>query len=146
MALCNESSWLPRNVEETRVHVFEEKHVDDGFYRCLLSESIDVYSEEKQPLSIPTEITTKHTNFILRNDLFDCNIDICTQEVPSISPYIAAHVRYPRYSQRTLISTISGTLSSMTSLRPIYSQSIFTHIRQTRAILPISLPWTNSGE
>ena len=75
-----------RKVEETRIHVFEHKQFDDGFCRCLLSEPIDVYSEARQLLSIPTDIASKHTGFLVRNDLYGCNIDICTPEVPKTQP------------------------------------------------------------
>jgi translation initiation factor eIF-2B subunit epsilon len=65
------------------VHVFERKHLDNGFYRCLLSEPLSPHTE-KQPLSIATDILSKHTDLLLRNDLYDCNIDICTPEVPML--------------------------------------------------------------
>jgi translation initiation factor eIF-2B subunit epsilon len=71
------------NVKEMRVHVFESQRSDNGFYRCLLSEPVSPHSE-KQSLSIATDILQKHTNLLLRNDLYDCNIDICTPEVPAL--------------------------------------------------------------
>jgi translation initiation factor eIF-2B subunit epsilon len=76
-----------RNAGESRVHLFEDRNLDIDFYRCLRSESIDAYAEEKHPLSIPTETLSKHSSFLLRNDLYDCNIDICTPEVSQSWPY-----------------------------------------------------------
>jgi len=57
---------------------------DYTFHRTLLSERLDPYPDRKRLVYLSKEIISKHTNFLLRNDLCDCNIEICTPEVPAL--------------------------------------------------------------
>jgi len=42
------------------------------------------YSDRKGLIHLSKEITSKNTDVLLRNDLCDCNIEICTPEVPAL--------------------------------------------------------------
>jgi hypothetical protein len=74
-----------RNLSRSRVHVVDETDcaITPGydFHRCLLSEYIAVQPDRRKYISLSKDITSKHTNVIFRNDLCDCNIEICTPEV-----------------------------------------------------------------
>jgi hypothetical protein len=65
--------------------VFDEdgisSHPEYEFHRCLVSEYMEVYPDRKRLLHLPKEITARHSNIIVRNDLYDCSIEICTPEV-----------------------------------------------------------------
>jgi translation initiation factor eIF-2B subunit epsilon len=54
------------------------------FHRCLLSERMETYPERTRYIHLSKEITAHHTNVLFRNDLYDCNIEVCTPEVPAL--------------------------------------------------------------
>ncbi|KAL2828989.1 nucleotide-diphospho-sugar transferase [Aspergillus cavernicola] len=58
--------------------------VDPTKDRCLHYEEIDHHSPESSRLNIDTEIITTHSELDIRQDLIDCNIDICTPDVLSL--------------------------------------------------------------
>ncbi|KAI9932753.1 hypothetical protein ASPWEDRAFT_202756 [Aspergillus wentii DTO 134E9] len=59
--------------------------VDPTKDRCLHYEEIDHHSTEHSPrLNIDTEIMLSHSELDIRQDLIDCNIDICTPDVLSL--------------------------------------------------------------
>src|SRR5271170_4895988 len=72
-------------MREARLHVLDESNTtastDYNFHRCLVSEHIDVHPDRTQFVQLSKEITSRHTNVIFRNDLYDCNIEICSPEV-----------------------------------------------------------------
>ncbi|KAL5333042.1 nucleotide-diphospho-sugar transferase [Aspergillus crustosus] len=58
--------------------------VDPTKDRCLHYEEIDHHSLESSRLTIDTEIITTSPEIDIRQDLIDCNIDICTPDVLSL--------------------------------------------------------------
>ena len=72
-------------MREARLHVLDESNAtasrDYNFHRCLVSEHIDVHPDSPQFVQLSKEITSRHTDVIFRNDLYDCNIEICSPEV-----------------------------------------------------------------
>jgi hypothetical protein len=76
---------LHRNLRDARLHVLDERDCiitsEYEFHRCLVSEHIEVYPERKRYIHLPKDIAVRHTNVLFRNDLYDCNIEICTPEV-----------------------------------------------------------------
>ncbi|PTU18157.1 hypothetical protein P175DRAFT_0560057 [Aspergillus ochraceoroseus IBT 24754] len=58
--------------------------VDPTKDRCLHYEEIDHYSPESSRLTIDTELLETHAEIDIRQDLIDCNIDICTPDVLSL--------------------------------------------------------------
>ncbi|KAL3479500.1 nucleotide-diphospho-sugar transferase [Aspergillus californicus] len=58
--------------------------VDPTKDRCLHYEEIDHHSPESSRLNIDTEIITENSEIDIRQDLIDCNIDICTPDVLSL--------------------------------------------------------------
>lgn len=59
--------------------------VDPTKDRCLHYEEIDHYDKSSPArLNIDTEILTSHAELDVRQDLIDCNIDICTPDVLSL--------------------------------------------------------------
>ena len=80
---------MVRNLRDARVHVFDEGNYSNSseyeFHQCLLSEHVEVFPDRKRVLHLSKDITSKHKNILLRNDLYDCGIEICTPEVHYIS-------------------------------------------------------------
>jgi translation initiation factor eIF-2B subunit epsilon len=74
-----------RDLREARLHVLDEENStlssQYDFHQCLLSEHVPVYPERKRVVQLSKDVTRHHTNVVFRNDLYDCNIDICTPEV-----------------------------------------------------------------
>ncbi|KAA8649789.1 translation initiation factor eIF2B catalytic subunit epsilon [Aspergillus tanneri] len=58
--------------------------VDPTKDRCLHYEEIDQYAPESSRLNIDTDIILSHQELDIRQDLIDCNIDICTPDVLSL--------------------------------------------------------------
>lgn len=58
--------------------------VDPTKDRCLHYEEIDHHSSESSRLNIDSEIILSHRELDVRQDLIDCNIDICTPDVLSL--------------------------------------------------------------
>lgn len=58
--------------------------VDPTKDRCLHYEEIDHHSSESSRLNIDSEIILTHRELDIRQDLIDCNIDICTPDVLSL--------------------------------------------------------------
>ncbi|KAL3491597.1 nucleotide-diphospho-sugar transferase [Aspergillus germanicus] len=58
--------------------------VDPTKDRCLHYEEIDHHSPESSRLNIDAEIITTFSEIDIRQDLIDCNIDICTPDVLSL--------------------------------------------------------------
>ncbi|KAL4955665.1 nucleotide-diphospho-sugar transferase [Aspergillus filifer] len=58
--------------------------VDPTKDRCLHYEEIDHHSPESSRLNIDPEIITTFSEIDIRQDLIDCNIDICTPDVLSL--------------------------------------------------------------
>lgn len=58
--------------------------VDPTKDRCLHYEEIDHHSEHSSRLNIDNEIILSHPELDIRQDLIDCNIDICTPDVLSL--------------------------------------------------------------
>ena len=58
--------------------------VDPTKDRCLHYEEIDHHSEQSSRLNIENEIILSHSELDIRQDLIDCNIDICTPDVLSL--------------------------------------------------------------
>ncbi|KAL5361351.1 nucleotide-diphospho-sugar transferase [Aspergillus floccosus] len=58
--------------------------VDPTKDRCLHYEEIDHHSSESSRLNIDAEIILSHAELDIRQDLIDCNIDICTPDVLSL--------------------------------------------------------------
>ncbi|KAB8079400.1 nucleotide-diphospho-sugar transferase [Aspergillus leporis] len=58
--------------------------VDPTKDRCLHYEEIDHHSSESTRLNIDSEIILTHPELDIRQDLIDCNIDICTPDVLSL--------------------------------------------------------------
>lgn len=58
--------------------------IDPTKDRCLHYEEIDHHSPESSRLNIDAELITTHQEIDLRQDLIDCNIDICTPDVLSL--------------------------------------------------------------
>ena len=80
---------MVRNLRDARVHVFDEENCSTSseydFHRCLVSEYLEVFPDRKRILHISKDITSKHKNILIRNDLYDCGIEICTPEVSFLS-------------------------------------------------------------
>lgn len=74
-----------RNLQQVRLHVLGQENAHQSssyeFYRCLVSEYLDIQPEKKRQVSISRDILAHHSNFYFRNDLYSCNIQICTPEV-----------------------------------------------------------------
>ena len=79
---------LRRNLRDARLHVLDETNTSVSsayeFHRCLVSEHVEVYPERKRYMHLSKEIMSRHTNVLFRNDLYDCNVEICTPEVPAL--------------------------------------------------------------
>jgi translation initiation factor eIF-2B subunit epsilon len=79
---------LRRNLRDARLHVLDEANTSVSseyeFHRCLLSEHVEVYPERKRYVHLSKEIFSRHPNVLFRNDLYDCNVEICTPEVPAL--------------------------------------------------------------
>ncbi|KAL2865558.1 translation initiation factor eIF2B catalytic subunit epsilon [Aspergillus lucknowensis] len=58
--------------------------VDPTKDRCLHYEEVDHHSSESSRLNIDPEIITTFSEIDIRQDLIDCNIDICTPDVLSL--------------------------------------------------------------
>ncbi|KAL4874517.1 nucleotide-diphospho-sugar transferase [Aspergillus karnatakaensis] len=58
--------------------------VDPTKDRCLHYEEIDHHSPESSRLTIDSEIITTFSEIDIRQDLIDCNVDICTPDVLSL--------------------------------------------------------------
>ncbi|KAF9888348.1 hypothetical protein FE257_008781 [Aspergillus nanangensis] len=58
--------------------------VDPTKDRCLHYEEIDHHTPETTRLNIDTDIILSHAELDIRQDLIDCNIDICTPDVLSL--------------------------------------------------------------
>lgn len=58
--------------------------VDPTKDRCLHYEEIDHHSEHSSRLNIDSEVILSHSELDIRQDLIDCNIDICTPDVLSL--------------------------------------------------------------
>ncbi|PYI30234.1 translation initiation factor eif-2b epsilon subunit [Aspergillus indologenus CBS 114.80] len=58
--------------------------IDPTKDRCLHYEEIDQHNPDSTRLNIEPEIITSHQEIDLRQDLIDCNIDICTPDVLSL--------------------------------------------------------------
>lgn len=58
--------------------------VDPTKERCLHYEEIDNRADSSSRLNVETEIVLSHAELDIRQDLIDCNIDICTPEVLSL--------------------------------------------------------------
>jgi translation initiation factor eIF-2B subunit epsilon len=77
-----------RNLRDARLHILDEQHsisaTEYDFHRCLLSEHLEIYPDKSRYVHLSKDITSRHTNVLCRNDLYDCNIEICTPEVPAL--------------------------------------------------------------
>ena len=70
-----------------------------------MSEHIDVHPDRTQFVQLSKEITAHHTDVLFRNDLYDCNIEICSPEVGAPNEN-NSKPRSLLYSPRTLTTTI----------------------------------------
>jgi len=79
---------LRRNLRDARLHVLDEENTSGSseydFHRCLVSEHVEIYPERKRYIHLSKEITSRYAKLLFRNDLYDCNIEICTPEVPAL--------------------------------------------------------------
>ncbi|KAF4203937.1 hypothetical protein CNMCM8927_008084 [Aspergillus lentulus] len=58
--------------------------IDPTKDRCLHYEEIEHHSDDSSRLTIDTELISSHAEIDIRQDLIDCNIDICTPDVLSL--------------------------------------------------------------
>ena len=98
--------------------------IDPETSECLHYEHIPGYPLKKHA-HIPREIFAEHPEVEIRNDLIDCQIDVCSVEVrlqsPTLSPHTHKSSRSLRYSRTTSITRISVATSCTGSSPPIYS-------------------------
>ncbi|THG95257.1 hypothetical protein EW145_g7991 [Phellinidium pouzarii] len=57
--------------------------LDSNTHECLHYEPVQGYPPLAHA-SVPREILTEHSELEIRNDFIDCNIDVCSLEVPSL--------------------------------------------------------------
>ena len=88
--------------------------IDPETSECLHYEHIPGYPLKKHA-HIPREIFAEHPEVEIRNDLIDCQIDVCSVEVrpqsPTLSPHTHKSSRSLPYSR-----TISTTRTSVATL------------------------------
>jgi translation initiation factor eIF-2B subunit epsilon len=58
--------------------------IDPTKDRCLHYEEIDHHADESSRVTIDAELISSHAEIDIRQDLIDCNIDICTPDVLSL--------------------------------------------------------------
>ena len=80
MCLSKANQYYKTRTNEPAAFIFEKKN-----NRCIYYQDLHpINSKEKPPVEIDPELLDSVDEFVIRNDLIDCRIDICTPHVPPI--------------------------------------------------------------